>query len=75
MNIVQTPNGLQKVVFTRADVQSLLITAAQAELSLGSTAGLRAYFHAPTELQEVSAYVIAGSSAPGSYSLPDGLLE
>ena len=33
MNIVQTPNGLQKVVFTRADVQSLLITAAETALS------------------------------------------
>ncbi len=72
MNIVQTPNGLQKVVFTRADVQSLLIAAAQTELSLGSTAGLCAYFHAPADLLDPAAFVVAGSSAPGSYSLPDG---
>jgi len=72
MNIVQTPSALQKVVFTRTDVQNLLITAAQTELSLGSSAGLRCYFAAPTELLNPAAFVVAGSSSPGSYSLPDG---
>jgi hypothetical protein len=72
MNIVQTPSGLQKVIFTRADVQSLLITAAETALSLGSTAGLRAYFHSPAELPETAAFVVAGSSTPWSCSVPDG---
>ncbi len=75
MNIVQTPNGLQKVVFTRADVQSLLITAAETALSLGSTAGLRCYLQAPADLLNPAAFVVAGSSAPGNYSLPGGEVD
>jgi len=75
MNITTTPSGLQRVNFTRADVQSLLIAAAETELSLGSSTGLRCYLPAPTDLLNPAAFVVAGSSAPGSYSTPDGLLE
>ena len=36
---------------------------------------VRAYFHAPADLLDPAAFVVAGSSAPGSYSLPGGLLD
>jgi hypothetical protein len=57
LNIIQMPTGLQKVVFTPDDIKALLLTAAQTQLGLDTTAGLQAYLPEPVEVPAVAGFV------------------
>jgi hypothetical protein len=72
MNVTTTPSGLQRVNFTPADVEALLLTAAQSELGLGNMSSLYCYLPIPAQLPAIAGFVVQQPAAVAVFSNPDG---